>query len=974
MSGKVVASLQYAAVKAALADIEKRLADRNRQLYPGREMKALEQATEEAKKALDALVEVRNELKVKKADKVEEKLAKTLEQATAELEKMKGAVKLVAEKSRKTLTAMVATATASKLTGDRAVMQATLDAGVDAGLEEQELADAREKLSAIISFQLELTEGIESLRNLSEGEAWDINVPKLEGALAATKAPGGAYNKLQRLEVEEWMKVLIKPEEVAVATDEMSEALNTAAALGIDEAVLKPLRKKNDDAKRAQKAKNLTDQKANKPVSAPPAPPARPEPHADVAKMKADLEALLEAAAVKLAEAKATYAMKVAVEGIDPAELLDLGVRPLTEMPPVLLMLKDALVTAQAASADPEKLAKAQKAYEDAIVRRKEARQDLAKERLAGACATPPSDCDVTALSAAIKVAEEEGIDEQPILDAKAHEFVCCKTQSEDKLLPLAQPQLLTHDGFDIIEDLKQALDMANRCGGQEDLRIKAQAKLDFWLEARTRRDNALKALTTAMKVPTLMIDVVKVNEILVECIEARVDPSIIEESEKRIASMGKSASLFDKAKKPPGLLNIPELITELADVGGEEQMFQQQRQEELEARVAALKAKIELIKETMEQQKKRDAFLKKQVTKRAHHQKPEDRSKTGELLPAWVRTDTITEREIEHEIPGPPGAQQEIELRALERALIGAQEALEEQMAVIKAIALDATVPQDLVAFAQKKLAIATVADRMQTLCEPAISLLEIDCAALEAAIRKCEEKHAAMTILGIGELGMNVPDEVLATAKARLAAATKAQSKQSKTRAALTARVNAPTGTATFDTLVKLVAEAKENSVEEALILRAELKLKKMEDLAAASLRAGPLAFISFHFPCLRPLLVPCAISMIEQAEVKRLEMVSRQEAARKELLELVGSWHYGIFDSTLESTDEAALKTALKIGVEVGLPQEDLELARIKVQVMDKYKRDKTIGLIQDASAEGDEGKAGKDGKKIKFSKRV
>ena len=45
MSGKVVASLQYAAVKAALADIEKRLADRNRQLYPGREMKALEQAS-----------------------------------------------------------------------------------------------------------------------------------------------------------------------------------------------------------------------------------------------------------------------------------------------------------------------------------------------------------------------------------------------------------------------------------------------------------------------------------------------------------------------------------------------------------------------------------------------------------------------------------------------------------------------------------------------------------------------------------------------------------------------------------------------------------------------------------------------------------------------------------------------------------------------------------------------------------------
>jgi hypothetical protein len=53
-------------------------------------------------------------------------------------------------------------------------------------------------------------------------------------------------------------------------------------------------------------------------------------------------------------------------------------------------------------------------------------------------------------------------------------------------------------------------------------------------------------------------------------------------------------------------------------------------------------------------------------------------------------------------------------------------------------------------------------------------------------------------------------------------------------------------------------------------------------------------------------------------------------------------------------------------------VGLPQEDLELARIKVQVMDKYKRDKTIGLIQDASAEGSAAMASKDGQKI--SKRV
>ena len=60
-------------------------------------------------------------------------------------------------------------------------------------------------------------------------------------------------------------------------------------------------------------------------------------------------------------------------------------------------------------------------------------------------------------------------------------------------LEPLAQPQLLTHEGFQIIDPLKAALDEANKRGAKEDLRIKAQAKLDYWVEARVRRDKAIK-------------------------------------------------------------------------------------------------------------------------------------------------------------------------------------------------------------------------------------------------------------------------------------------------------------------------------------------------------------------------------------------------------------------------------------------------------------------------------------------------
>ena len=144
---------------------------------------------------------------------------------------------------------------------------------------------------------------------------------------------------------------------------------------------------------------------------------------------------------------------------------------------------------------------------------------------------------------------------------------------------------------------------------------------------------------------------------------------------------------------------------------------------------------------------------------------------------------------------------------------------------------------------------------------------------------------------------------------------------------------------------------------------------KTKVLIDRIARLLLAGspPASFLCITF-------TKAAAGEMQRRLYQRLGTwcVSDDAELRKELIELVGSWHYGIFDSSLESTDEVALKSALKVGFEVGLPQEDLELARIKVQVMDKYKRDKTIGLIQDASAEGSAAMASKDGQKI--SKRV
>jgi len=587
------------------------------------------------------------------------------------------------------------------------------------------------------------------------------------------------------------------------------------------------------------------------------------------------------------------------------------------------------------------------------------------------ASAPPTAECDVKVLGGAITVAEEESVAEDEIAKAKAHEYMSYKTQAEDTLLPLAQPQALTHEGYEIIDPLKKALDEANKRGGQEDLRIKAQAKLDFWLEARTRRDLAIKAMNLSLKPAPCVVDQPKVELCIQESKDSKVDPVLIAEAEKKLMIAHLAQRMFAKSEKMPGTVNIPELIAELADVGGEEQGIQQAKQKALEAKVEQLKAKIEGIKETKASQKARDDLLKKQIKQRPTKQKPEDKSKTEQLLPAWVRKEEEPEHEVTHEKADPVAEQQERDIKAFEVALNDAQAALKEQVALVKEIVGDVYVPQDVIAFAQKKLQVATLCDKMQVLQEP--KPLDVDCEALDAAIKACDVKFDDMVIAGHGEQELNVPKEEIKKAKKVLQVAQKQQARRKNARTQLQVRVNAPTGTATFDMLVKLVQEAKEASVEEELILRAETKLKKMEELAASSLRAGPLAFISFHFPCLRGCVSSYAISLVERAEVKREEHAKKQDAARAELQKQIGAWYYGVFDKTLlpPHTDEDALKAALQGAVLVGLPQEEIENGRLKLQMIDKYRRDKEAGLVVDEEEEerkrlAAEAKAKKDGK--------
>ena len=819
MPPKTVESPQHEAAVAAKADLESLLAQEDK------EQQALEAGIKAVGEALSALAELRKGKG--KAEPLEEELTALMDSAQEEIAKIQAAAKAAKDAARKALATAVSTAT--PFHGDIQGLKKALQDGDECGVPDKELADARDKLNTIISFQFQLKDGTETLVKASQGKAATLSIKKLEDALTAVKAEGGCYNTLQRIELEQWMLALTKVSATQIATDAMDEAVNLAQTIGMDEKIWKPLRKKNEDAKKAQNAKKIADRKAKKPPSDPPSPPERPAPHEDVQVLKERLVEAIEKGELLLVEAKATLAMKTASKPaqLETSLLLDLGERPVDELHPNLQTLTDCVAAAKGANVDVQLLATAEKALADAIQNRKDARTLLAASRLAEASAPEPGLCDVKVLGEAIRIAEEESVEELVVSNAKAHEFLSYRTQSENALEPLAMPQALSHEGFQIIDPLKAALDEANKREAQEDLRIKAQAKLDFWLEARTRRDNAMKAMNLSLKPAPCKVELATVEECLVEAKETRVDPQLIKDAEKKLLVARLAQRMFAKCEAPPGKLNIPELIAELADVGGEEQTIQQQRQEEAEAVVAALKDKIAAIKETKDSQKARDSLLKKQIKQRANKQKPE--GKSNRLLPAWVRKEEEVEHEIVHEVADPAAVQQDADLKRLEEELTEAQAALKEQAAVVKSIVGDVYVPQDVIAFAQHKLKVSQLCDEMQLLQLP--ELLDVNCAGLQASILKNEQKFPDMAIAGLGEQELNVPKDEIIKAKQLLKEAQKAQARQARARTQLQVRINAPTGTATFDILVKLVAEAKAAGVEQDLILRAELKLKKME-----------------------------------------------------------------------------------------------------------------------------------------------
>jgi len=121
----------------------------------------------------------------------------------------------------------------------------------------------------------------------------------------------------------------------------------------------------------------------------------------------------------------------------------------------------------------------------------------------------------------------------------------------------------------------------------------------------------------------------------------------------------------------------------------------------------------------------------------------------------------------------------------------------------------------------------------------------------------------------------------------------------------------------------------------------------------------------------PCLRSCVSRYAISLVEQAEVKRRQYAERQLVAGDALRAQIGTWQKGQINKTLLTTDITQLKLTIVDAAHEGCSQELIDIGRQKLVAIDKYKLDKSRGLIKDDTdkkkKDDDGGGGGGGGKK-------
>lgn len=176
-----------------------------------------------------------------------------VEDAAAKGDAAAGEKKKRKDEAKKKL--MQEVAKASLLTGDVDVLSAVVKEGQDADMSAKDLAEGEAKLHEMQTFHVTLKAAADELRGAAKGIALEIaeragGLEELEGKIKEHKE--GAVALLNRVVVELYLGILTKAAPTAIATDALDASIQEATALGCDETLLKSMKKKKDEATKAQ--------------------------------------------------------------------------------------------------------------------------------------------------------------------------------------------------------------------------------------------------------------------------------------------------------------------------------------------------------------------------------------------------------------------------------------------------------------------------------------------------------------------------------------------------------------------------------------------------------------------------------------------------------------------------------------------------------------------------------------------------
>ena len=566
---------------------------------------AITDAMEEATSAKTAVQEARKGKPKPDEQKEEDDVDALVNDATTVLTDMEAAKKKFKDLARQNV--MKAAMKAAPYTGDKAELESAVEAAVAAGVAEKDLADAQNKLNAMLSFHKMLSTATEDLVEAAKGDALAIEVAALEEKI--TECKENAMASLKKIVVELYLQLLSKPAPTAVATEALDASIEEAKALEVDEATIKAMKKRSDEAKKAQNAKKIADRKAKKPPADLQSLPTR-QAHPTYRRSRMRSKTRWPGGGEALrGQVGGRAGSGLRPELLTADALQDLDTRARGEAP-TLAALEAAVKTATEAQASKSIIAQGQKALDDATALRLATRTALAKSRLEEAAAKEFLETDVKLLGSAIEVAEKEAVEEAVVTEKKTYLYNAYKAQSESQLEPLARPEELSHEGFAVIDPLRAALEEAKKRGGYEDLVLKGQAKLDFWLQARDRRDKAKVALDKSLSPPPVTVDLGHVAHCLTEATDAKLDPVLLKEAQDKEKVAQLAQRVYAKSRAAPGKLAIDVLEEELEAVGGGTLGELEAKRDQAAKRVAELQDKIDAIKVTQEAQKARDAAI----------------------------------------------------------------------------------------------------------------------------------------------------------------------------------------------------------------------------------------------------------------------------------------------------------------------------------------------------------------------------